>query len=1024
MVSARTMQRNLIAKFLGKGMISSALVAFYDEFSDDWRLSFVKVEKELVRDKHNNLKIKNKLSPPKRFSFLVGGEKNHTCKRRFKSLIEKSEIPKLEDIEEVFSVETVTDEFFDKYKQLFLDLKEDLDRIREEDTDVDNDLKENNIESSDFAKKLMGQLVFIYFLQKKGWLGVKKDEKWGTGSKNFLRKLYNKEYGEYENFFNDVIEPLFYEGFSKDVYDNHFSKFNFKVPFLNGGLFEPINGYDWKSTNIILDNSIFEKILNTFDRFNFTVKEDEPLEKEVAVDPEMLGKVFENLLEIKEQRDKGAYYTPRYIVHYICQESLINYLSTRSEISEEDLREFIINGDTHIDAIIRNHEERKKYNGKAFTPIKLPDSIMNNSIELDKLLSKVKIIDPAVGSGAFPVGMMNEIVKARNILKLYDNFESNIYDLKKETIENSLYGVDIELSATDITKLRFWLSLIVDEVNVENIHPLPNLNNKIMCGNSLVDSFAGADLFDETLIVKSSQTRFATNDTERDFNKIEAKKREYFKISDSDGKKEIENEIKALKWKYIESRLKDLGKDDLIPKIKEWEFREDKPFFVWELEFSEVFRGENPGFDIVIGNPPYGAKLTKEEHINGERIPKKSESYFIKLSYDKLLKNKGVLGFIIPKPFTYTSSYRLVREHVMDNIETVIDCGKVWKNVKLEQIILFINKSEKFDYYNSGTRVDEILPIDLQINKNCYNDFEVILNGVNYDEINIAKKIKQSDSYLGEISEITSGSNLQEHQSDNGSFDFIGGKEIQREGIVGIKGQVEEQYVRDNDYIKNNSVLVQDVISHITKPKGHIKITACIPDTNELVICSTINQIITEDLNIYFTWALLNSNLINWYCHKFIYSNAIRTMHFNGPVIRRLPLPSMEDKKLINDAINKSKELYENYHELNELKKEMFHCIMQNSLKEFNLSKKIRNFEYLDYEEFIREMDSKNVDFSRINNFEEFFTNIKGVCLEFDERISSLEDELNNLIYGLYGLNDEESEIIDSNFKVKKIKNS
>ena len=293
---------------------------------------------------------------------------------------------------------------------------------------------------------------------------------------------------------------MFYEGFSEEVNDYHYSKFNYKVPFLNGGLFEPINNYDWIKTEINLNNETFNNIFDTFDKFNFTVKEDEPLEKEVAVDPEMLGKVFENLLEIKDRKSKGAFYTPRKIVHYMCQENLISYLDTNSNVSKEDLREFIINGDLAINSIIRVNEEKKKYN-KIYSRISLPSSIKNNSDELEQLLKNVKVIDPAVGSGAFPVGMMSEIVKARYILRLLNDIDNvNMYDLKRETIENSLYGVDISISAVNITKLRFWLSLIVDENDDNYIKPLPNLDNHIICGNSVIDWYDGTQLFDKSLI--------------------------------------------------------------------------------------------------------------------------------------------------------------------------------------------------------------------------------------------------------------------------------------------------------------------------------------------------------------------------------------------------------------------------------------------------------------------------------------------------------------------------------------------
>ncbi|GAI26432.1 unnamed protein product, partial [marine sediment metagenome] len=179
-------------------------------------------------------------------------------------------------------------------------------------------------------------------LQRKGWFGVERDAEWGTGTRQFLRELFKGKHGKYGNFFNDILEPLFYEALRIDRRhdDNYYSHFNCKIPFLNGGLFDPINGYDWVHTDILLPNELFSNqnktkegdigngILDIFDRYNFTVKEDEPLEKEVAIDPEMLGKVFENLLEVKDRKSKGSYYTPREIVHYMCQQSLINYLNT------------------------------------------------------------------------------------------------------------------------------------------------------------------------------------------------------------------------------------------------------------------------------------------------------------------------------------------------------------------------------------------------------------------------------------------------------------------------------------------------------------------------------------------------------------------------------------------------------------------------------------------------------------------------------------------------------------------------
>src|SRR3989344_4252230 len=505
---ARTMQRNFIANWLGKTEKDAALVAFYGDDPQDWRFSFVKMEYNLVKDEKGKTKISKELTPAKRYSFLVGkNEPNHTCASQFIDLIVQEEKnPSIEEIEFAFGIEKVTKEFFDKYKRLFLDLKESLDKIIKRDKTVKEEFEERSIDPVEFTKKLLGQIVFLYFLQKKGWLGVEKGEDgrfkaWGTGPKNFMKRLFEGKIRPYKNFYNDILEPLFYEALATERYDDYYTHFKCKIPFLNGGLFEPIKDYNWRETDVLLDNKIFEDIFKTFDEFNFTVKEDEPLEKEVAVDPEMLGKVFENLLEVKDRKSKGAFYTPREIVHYMCQQSLINYLETNTSISREDLEKFIQLGDFALDVIIKEQEQIKKY-GRSYVEDKstIPKSVRENHKEIDKLLKEIKVVDPAVGSGAFPVGMMNEIVKARSILSIYFKEDRKDYDLKREIIENCVYGVDIESSAVEITKLRFWLSLIVDELDMKNIKPLPNLDHKIMCGNSLLEEFEGIKLFDEKLL--------------------------------------------------------------------------------------------------------------------------------------------------------------------------------------------------------------------------------------------------------------------------------------------------------------------------------------------------------------------------------------------------------------------------------------------------------------------------------------------------------------------------------------------
>src|SRR3989344_5212105 len=460
---ARTMQRNVVAKLLKNFNIDSALVAFISEDSPDWRFSFVKMDYKLTE----NGKVSEELTPAKRYSFLVGpNEPNHTCRSQFIELIKnETHKPSIDEIENSFSIEKVTKEFFEKYKNLYYSLKENLDKLIKNDKNILEEFEKKQISTIDFSKKLLGQIVFLYFLQKKGWLGVKRGNdgkfgKWGEGSRKFIQELFYKSQKEKKNFFNDYLEPLFYHALATDrrADNDYYEKFDCKVPFLNGGLFEPLNGYSWGETDINLDNVLFEEIFKTFDEFNFTIKEDEPLEKEVAVDPEMLGKVFENLLDVEDRKSKGAFYTPREIVHYMCQQSLINYLETNTKVSREDIEKFIQEGDLTLANSIRvlqevdkKQEKLKKglISAKIFEEevkreldkLGLPKSILENKELIDKSLKEIKVVDPAVGSGAFPVGMMNEIVKARSILSIYFKETRNDYDLKRETIENCLYGV-------------------------------------------------------------------------------------------------------------------------------------------------------------------------------------------------------------------------------------------------------------------------------------------------------------------------------------------------------------------------------------------------------------------------------------------------------------------------------------------------------------------------------------------------------------------------------------------------------
>lgn len=654
---ARTAIRNFVAYHLKtRDEKDAAIVAFVSPTEKQWRLSYVKMEYATVEKESGKVGVETRLTPARRFSYIVGeGESCHTAQTRFLSLLQDTKTdPKLADIEEAFSVEAVTKEFFKRYVELFENIHLALDRIIKKDKSIHEEFQSRNVNTVDFAKKLMGQIVFLYFLQKKGWLGVEKGKDWGTGPHDFLRRLAAGEYSKYDNYFNDILEPLFYDTLAIDRGHEAWCRhFKCRIPFLNGGLFEALGGYDWSKIDILLPNRLFTNddqidegvtgsgVLDVFDRYNFTINEAEPLEKEVAIDPEMLGKVFENLIEENRRKGLGAYYTPREIVHYMCQESLINYLDTALNkekvlVPRKDIETLIHTGDQAA------HYEAARMSGtKSYKP-ELPKPIETHARLIDDKLQDITVCDPAVGSGAFPVGMMTEIVRTRSAITPYFNdvHERTPYDFKRHAIQNCLYGVDIDPGAVEIAKLRLWLSLVVDEEDVKQVKPLPNLDYKIVTGNSLLG--VEKDLFNNELFIQ-----------------LEKLKPQYFDETDSKKKAALKQKI-----------------DNLIHQLTN-----RKEIFDFEIYFSEVSHAKK-GFDVVIANPPYVSvekfartALQTEWKRKFKTFASRGDIYcFFYEQGLALLRGGGVLTFISSNKFQRAGYGKGLRQLLASQrIRTLID---------------------------------------------------------------------------------------------------------------------------------------------------------------------------------------------------------------------------------------------------------------------------------------------------------------------------------------------------------------
>ena len=522
----------------------------------------------------------------KRFTYLLGeGHRSRTAIQQFEKLRDSSLT--LKDLTKAFSVDAVSDMFFDGYKKQYEDIiqyitgKRMVKVANKWEEQIKNDPCEEIMQEfahfqnpekavRDYVKKLMGRLVFLQFLQKKGWLGVPAGAEWGTGDAEFIQNLFAQT-ADKNHFIDNVLEALF-----NDLNSETEKKLpQYRTPYLNGGLFER-DATD--ETEFPLPANYMQSLLDFFASYNFTIDENDPDDAEVGVDPEMLGRIFENLLE--DNKDKGAFYTPKEIVSYMCRESLIAYLQTdiEDEATKEAIRQFVTTHD--VNALGTNDKFCQ---------------------QMDEALKNVKICDPAIGSGAFPMGLLKELFQCRTALEGIT--QSKAAEIKKHIIQQNIYGVDIERGAVDIARLRFWLSLIVDE---ETPQALPNLDFKIMQGNSLLEQYKGVDLSTMTEKKADESGMLSIFDSMLDVYRLDLRKMlaKYYICTDH-------HEKQSLRKKIVENVKKQLSEQSINVDFGDLDLSGNNQFMLWHTWFYDVF--SQGGFDILIGNPPYVFARNSEE---------------------------------------------------------------------------------------------------------------------------------------------------------------------------------------------------------------------------------------------------------------------------------------------------------------------------------------------------------------------------------------------------------------------------
>ena len=913
--------RNLVKTFINPrwGEFEAALVIF--DSGDHWRLSFI-------------CDINGEATAAKRYTYVFGSKEllYKTPIDRFIFLKDKG--ISFENLKKAFSVEALSDEFFDKYREQYADFIQYITGKRfvksgskweERTCGIANDklmqaFGNDEKKIRDYIKKMMGRITFLHFLQRKGWM---------CGDLNYMQNLFERS-AHQDDYLDYVLEPLFFGILNtkpeerEAVFDDYLwdksllTEWN-EIPYLNGGLFERDENDEPESK---FPAELFRRLFNFFSEYNFTIDENDPNDAEVGVDPEMLGKIFENLLE--DNKDKGAFYTPKEIVRYMCQESLIAYLDTATSIAADKIRKFVITPEEGVSDI----PENKK--GKLLDALK-----------------DVKICDPAIGSGAFPMGLLNELLKCREALLgtrtgngimetsiKYENEIKNIQpsfpspylvpnsrsQIKKDIIQNNIYGVDIEKGAVDIARLRFWLSIVVDE---ETPSPLPNLDYKIMQGNSLIESYRGLDLSKLTYAKKGSghitQYSIFEDDTKQEQRRVTELLTQYYSCCDHSKKKELRDKISDTINKQLSVQNFD---HDILRELRTLDLAGNDQFFLWHTWFSDVFN--KGGFDIVIGNPPYVnfANIKSAEYralLKEKFYSTKNKcdlyAFFIEFGFG-ILNNNGVISYIVPHTWKATDSFSKLREYIFTKhqLKTIVNLEQGVFEATVQPLIILGSKN----YLNNSTinvldksfthivniSIDEIL---------SSSEYIVDTTSSSEDKI-IFKKIEEGSKPLSDFITFSRGIKTSDDKR------FVSTTQNNSEYKKVFRGRNIRAYQLNwnGEYIWYRPDLMREKVGCVPHTKEYFEVPEKLITqriSRQLLVAYDNQQnyfLDTTNVSNYHTWdkktpikylcGLLNSKLINyWYCKKYLLPT------IGGYELHSIPIKTMDDYiafiTLVDEAI-------------------------------------------------------------------------------------------------------------------------
>ncbi len=892
----------------------NALAVFYSSESEEWRLSLMTLNAE----KTEKGKAKISYSNPKRYSYLLG--KNAKINTPTRYLIAKSRVIDFNDLKSRFSLEVVNKDFYKEISELFIKLVGGTSARGK--TNHSSLLKLPFVEdksriSLEFAVRLIGRIIFCWFLR----------EKHSHVGKSLMPKelLSLDAVNSNNDYYHKILEPIFFKVLNEPIksrQDSYGNNFFESIPYLNGGLFFPHDD-DYYSSNegkqainhniVVIPDIWFKELFSVLETYNFTIDENVSFDEELSIDPEMLGRIFENLLaEINPEtgesarKSTGSYYTPRVIVEYMVDESIYSYLQTQTKIDEKKLRS-IISYDFNDDPkeIISAEEKNKIINA----------------------LESVKILDPACGSGAFPIGALQKIVfilqqvdadgkvwfqkQIQNISPemkrvIEREFENENFDYirKLGVVRKNIYGIDIQPIATEISRLRCFLTLIVDESihdNLENrgIEPLPNLDFKFVTANSLIG-----------LPKLSANNQEGLFEDRSGIEELKELREMFFNASGAEREK--------LKLQFVQAQnrmfekmitARTAGMADLTTKLTTWDPFGHKAATWFDPEW--MF-GIKEGFGIVMGNPPYVSvkSISKNDKKRFSELFETGKGRFNLFTLflekgHKLLKDNGVMSYILPEVLYTNSEYNHIRKYLLEKTQifSISNFSSRVFDASVDTSVIIIKNGRN---KNSVIKVllDLKLPVttikqsgikDIILTKNPKN-INVILDKINYGKESLSNiiEVQQGIIYSGQKKEKV----FSNEKIDETCKKILDGRDIHKYSInYDIK--------QENRYIKYTKKLHRPREERLFLAKEKLVFPRrsvnfmCTIDTNQFYLLNTayICLLKNSQYSLKYILGILNSKVIN-----FLYSKTYIGYQITIPAINSMPIPKIiqGNKKLVS----------------------------------------------------------------------------------------------------------------------------